>query len=73
MENSVVAKNARRIIEERGLKQVRVAERANIPAKVFNHLLCGRKVMRDIEIIAIANALDVTPNELFQWPENPPA
>lgn len=66
---SIVARNTRRIIQERGLKQNRVAERANIPPKLFSSLLCGRKIIRDTDVIAIANALGVTPNELFRREE----
>lgn len=66
MNVSIVAGNTRRIIQERGLKQNRVAERAKIPPKTFSSLLCGRKVIRETDIVAIANALNVTPNDLFQ-------
>lgn len=63
---SIVAANTKRIIRERGLKQNKVAERANIPEKQFSALMCGRKIIRDTDVIAIATALDVSPNELFQ-------
>lgn len=60
-----VAANAKKIIEQKGLKQKSVAVKAGYTAKVFNALLNGNKIMRDGDIIRIANALDTTPNELF--------
>ena len=61
---SVVAANAKKIIEERGYKQKAVARIAGYDVKVFNNLLNGRKVVTDCDIIAISNALGVTPNDL---------
>lgn len=65
MIESIVAKNTRRIIEERGLKKVAIAERAGLSAQQFSAILNNRKLVKDTDIIAIANALCVTPNELF--------
>lgn len=65
MTKTTVAENTRRIIECRGLKHCAVAEKAGFSSKQFSALLNHRKVMRDVDIIAIANALDVTPNDLF--------
>ena len=61
----IVADNAKRIIEEKGLKQSFVATRACYHVKTFNAMLNGRKVIKDIDVLRIANALEVTPNELF--------
>ena len=65
MSKSVVAENTKRIIRERGLKHRAVATWAGIPEKQFSALLNGRKVIKDTDVVAIANALCVTPNELF--------
>ena len=65
MRTSVVAENTKRIIRERGLKHRAVAEWAGIPEKQFSALLNGRKIVKDTDVAAIANALSVTPNELF--------
>lgn len=62
---SRVAENTRRIIAEKGFKQKAVAARAGIPAGSFSAMMNNRKVIRDVDIISIANALSVTPNELF--------
>ena len=69
---SVVAENTRRIIRERGMRQKDAADRANIPEKLFSSMMCGRKVIREADVLSIARALDVTPNELFGITENPP-
>lgn len=65
MIRSIIIDNTRSIIRERGLKQRAVAEKANMPEKQFSALMNGRKVMKDTDVIAIANALNVTPNDLF--------
>ena len=67
MIQSAIADNTRRIIAERGLKNRAVAERAGFSEKQFSAILNKRRVVRDIDVIAIAQALDVTPNELFTW------
>lgn len=67
MIQSAIADNTRRIIAERGLKNRAVAERAGFSEKQFSAILNKRRVVRDIDVIAIAQALDVTPNELLTW------
>ena len=59
------AENTRKIIESRGLKQRAVAQKAGFSAQQFSALLNNRKVIKDVDVIAIANALDVTPNDLL--------
>lgn len=63
---SVIARNARIIINEKGLRHNYVAEKAGIDKKLFSALLTGRKIMREEHIVSIAKALDVTPNQLFE-------
>lgn len=65
MIQTAIADNTRRIIAERGLKKRAVAERAGFSENQFSAILNKRRVVRDIDVIAIARALDVTPNELF--------
>ena len=65
MIRSAIAENTKSIIERRGLKQRAVAERAGFSIQQFSALLNHRKVIKDVDVIAIANALDVTPNDLF--------
>ncbi|MBR1392662.1 MAG: helix-turn-helix transcriptional regulator [Ruminococcus sp.] len=61
----IVAENTRRIIEERGLKQKAVAEKAGYTETQFSNLLCGRKVISTEDVIKITKALGVLPNELY--------
>lgn len=63
---SVIAENIRDIIAHKGLKQIAVAQKANINPKAFNNMLNGRKLITDCHIPPIAKALGVTPNELFR-------
>lgn len=63
---SAIAENVKQIINTRGLKQYIVAEKAGYPMQTFNNMLNGRKVITDYDVVKIANALNVTPNELFQ-------
>ena len=65
MVRSVIAENTKQIIEQRGLKQKAVAEMAGFSIQQFSALLNHRKVIKDVDVAAIARALDVTPNELF--------
>lgn len=64
---SEVATNTKRMIKEKGLLQKKVAERAGYDMKTFNNMLNGRKLITDCDIIPIAQALDVEPNELFGY------
>lgn len=63
---SYIAENAKKIIKEKGYKQKAIAERAGYDAQKFNNMLNGRKIIIADDILPIANALGVEPNELFQ-------
>lgn len=69
MVRSVTADNIKRIIVRRGLKQRAVAELAGFSVQQFSALLNHRKVVKDADVAAIARALGVTPNELFDGGE----
>ena len=66
---SIVANNTRRIIESRGLKHKVVAKRAGFSERQFSAILTGRRVIKDVDVAAIANALEVSPNTLFGLPD----
>lgn len=66
----IVAKNIKRIIDERGLKQISVAKHSKIKESTFNNMLNGRKIITAKDIHAIATTLDVSPNELFEQTED---
>ncbi|MDE7281509.1 MAG: helix-turn-helix transcriptional regulator [Ruminiclostridium sp.] len=61
----LVTKNVKQIINEKGLIQKRVAQRAGIEEKTFSNMLNGRKKICDTDVLNIAYALNVTPNDLF--------
>ncbi|MCX4339960.1 MAG: helix-turn-helix transcriptional regulator [Lachnospiraceae bacterium] len=63
---SAIAQNVRSIIEEKGLKQCSVAEKAGYSKQTFNAMLTGRKRVTDIDVMKIMLALEVNANELFK-------
>lgn len=63
--NQPVADNIAKIIYNLGLKQVAVARKAGYGAQEFSDMLNGRKLIKSRDIEIIANALNVTPNELY--------
>lgn len=63
--NTPVAQNIKQIIEESGLKQRHIANVAGFTESEFSAMLNGRKIIRAAELLKIASALQVTPNDLF--------
>ena len=63
--STAVIPNIRRIINERGLKQCAVAEKAGYSKQQFNAMLTGRKLITDTDILKIITALDIDANTLF--------
>ena len=63
--NAMVPENIIRLIDERGLKQRAVAAKAGYRPQQFNDMLNGRRIIKVIDMLAIANALGVTPNILY--------
>ena len=64
--NEPVAGAIRRCIARRGMKISAVAEKSGFSDKQFSSILCGRKQIKACDIPRIADALEVTPNELFE-------
>lgn len=60
-----VRKYIKQIINSKGLKQKSVAIKAGYTEQQFSNLLNGRKVFKVDDVLRIANALEVTPNDLF--------
>ncbi len=69
---NTVIKNTEAIIREKGLKKKSVAEKAGYSKQQFSNLLNGRKILKESDILRIATALDVTPNDLFGITNKPP-
>ena len=62
--NAPVSDN--KYIKLRGLKQYGVAESAGITPHALCDCLSGRRLLKISEVDALAKALGVEPNELFQ-------
>ena len=59
--------NMRKIIQERGYKQVFIARQMNISERKLSDILNNRKVI-DIDIVlSLCNVLHVSPDELFGY------
>lgn len=64
-----VARGIRQIIREKGLKQYHVAEKARFSTQQITDMLAGRKVIRAEYLPAIAEALEVTIQDIFDASE----
>ena len=64
--NAPVSDNVVKYIILRGLKQYAVAESAGITPHALCDCLSGRRLLKISEVDALAKALGVEPNELFQ-------
>ena len=63
--NFPVAENIQRIISEKGLKQVYVAEKAGYTAQMLSDMLSGRKIIKACDVHKICEVLGVDANSLF--------
>jgi hypothetical protein len=63
---SIVARNTKRIIDEKCYNKGAIGRKAGYDIKKFSNMLHGRKIITDIDVFNIANALEVEPNELFK-------
>ncbi len=63
--NDSIIPNVRKIIDEKGIKQKKVAELAGYPCKTFSNMLNGRRCIDSDDVWKIAQALGVTPNDLY--------
>lgn len=57
--------NINNLINKKGLKKCFVAEQVGMSLQQFSDTLNGRRVLKPDEIPAIAQVLEVTPNDLF--------
>lgn len=63
--NGSVAENIKAIINEKGLKQKTVAKKAGFGEKDFSAMMTNRRIIKVSEVMDIANALGVEPNDLY--------
>ncbi len=66
--DDVVRINVKRIIDQKGYKQCKVAEKAGIERTLFYRLL-SNQAFDSKYIIPICRALDCKPNDLFKFDE----
>lgn len=64
--NYPVANNVSRIIDEKGLKQVYVAEKAGYSKQMLNDMINGRRLMKVKDVINLKNVLNVSYDELYR-------
>ncbi len=64
--NAPAAENISRLIEEKGLKQVFIAEKAGYKAQELNDMLNGRRLIKVCDVPKIALALNVEINEIYE-------
>lgn len=67
--NEILAANIKRIIEEKGIKHCFIAKRLGLSDSGLCRLLNGQRVIRASFIPTIADALGITPNDLFDAPK----
>lgn len=63
--NLVLPQNIIRIINDRGMKQCAVANKAGFSKQQFSDMLNGRKIIKPCDALAIADVLEITMNELY--------
>ena len=63
--NATVPHNIRRILNERGMKQCVLAERAGYSKQGLTDMLKRRRIIKACDIVALSKALGCTPNDLF--------
>lgn len=63
----MIEKNIKDIIKNEGYLSKAIAKKAGYTEKAFSAMLNGRKVIRDVDIYNISEALHVSPNDLFNY------
>ena len=63
--DSIVAANLRRVLDDRGIKHHKAAEKCGYPEKRFSDMLNGRKIIRDTDVCRISVGLQIPYEELF--------
>ena len=59
-----------RMLDERGIRQTKVAEKLSVSKYAFNNMLSGRRIIRAEYIPIIAQALGCTCNDIFRVPKD---
>ena len=70
---NIIGKSLERIRKENGLSQVELAaamcveKKINMQRTTISQIECGTRAVKDKEILALCEILDITPNELFDY------
>ena len=64
--NSPVAQNIVKILNEKGLKQKKIAQLAGFSEQSFCDAINGRRILKIAEVKIIASALDESIDDLFK-------
>ena len=65
-QESILAPNLKRILDERGMKLKRAAEKCGYPEKAFSDLLNGRRIVRDRDVFIISQRLNIPYRSLLE-------
>ncbi len=65
-----VRTNIKRILNKKGYKQKYIARKAGYSENTMSNIINNRKRINDSDILRIAQALEVTPNDLFGFNSN---
>lgn len=60
-----IIENTKKILQSRGLKQKAFAGMAGYTEQQFSRMMTGRDIIAWDDILKIANALEITPNDLY--------
>ena len=64
--NHGVPEAIEKIILRKGMKKCVVAERAGMSAQTLTDIFANRRLIKVCEVVALARALDCSPNDFFQ-------
>lgn len=64
--NHGVPEAIERIILKKGMKKCVVAERAGMSAQMLTDIFANRRLIKMHDVVALARALDCSPNEFFR-------
>lgn len=65
MKQKQLVKNIKVLMVQKEIQQQLLAEKAGFSAKMFSDMMNNRRIIYGDDILHIAEALGVTPNELF--------
>ena len=65
MYKSIIAENIKGIISKKFRSKGAIARKAGYDTNKFSNMIHGRKIITDVDVMNIANALEVEPNELY--------